>query len=239
MPFPERWRRLLATRVPLFSSLSPAERLRFEDLVKLFKAGKTWEGPGGSELDDDVAVTVAGHAVVLVLGLDLTWFRNVTSIIVHPSTVVRRGERSLGGGVVTESPAHLHGEEHLHGPVMLTWDAVLAATQAPVTGRNVVHHELAHKLDMLDGFVDGVPPVGGRQATRRFAEVTAELYQAIIDGAHTVLDPYAATNRAEFFAVSTEAFFARPGLLEAAHPVLYEALRGFYRWDPVGTSRTG
>jgi Mlc titration factor MtfA (ptsG expression regulator) len=233
-PFPDTWRALLSRRLPWWRRLDAGERRRMEGLIREFTAVKLWEGGGGFEPGDDVRVTIAAEACLLVLGLDLDHYRDVTSIIVYPSATLRTGERSLRPGIVTETPLTLRGEAMLHGPVLITWDDVVQSVRHPDRGHNVVHHEFAHKLDMRDGFADGIPAIGSRALRSRFDAVTAAEFRRLEDGetAH-LLDPYGATNRAEFFAVATEAFFDRPASLRDETPDLFEVLRDFYRQDPA------
>ena len=220
--------------MPAWSALNAVERSGLEDLVRHFLADKLWEGAAGLELTEDMEVTIAANACLLVLGLDLAHYRDVTSIIVYPTTATRWGERSVGGGMFTEAPSHLLGEARLHGPVMVAWDAVMASGRRSERGRNVVHHEFAHKLDMLDGFADGMPPVHDRMLRKRFMDVTVRAFEDLSQGiGRPFLAIYATTNRAEFFAVATEAFFNRPVVLRRDRPELYEVLRSYYRQDPA------
>ncbi len=231
--FPESWRHILSSRMPAWSTLEPDEQGRLEHLVGVFVADKLWEGVSGLDLTDEMRLTISGHACLLILELDLDHFRDVTSIIVYPTAPTRRGERSLGGGIMTEEPVHLLGEAMLHGPVMIAWDAVLRAGTAG-RARNVVHHEFAHKLDMLDGFADGVPPIRDRTLREQFAASVEHGYRELAAGlGRPFLDAYAATNRAEFFAVATEAFFGVPARLREGRPDLYRALGGYYGQDPA------
>jgi Mlc titration factor MtfA (ptsG expression regulator) len=234
-PFPDAWRALLAGRLPWWRRLDAGERRRMERLIREFDAVKLWEGGGGFEPREDVRVTIAAEACLLVLGLDLDHYRDVTSIIVYPTTALRTGVRSLRSGIVTETPLALRGEAMLHGPVLITWDDVVQSVRHPARGHNVVHHEFAHKLDMRDGFADGIPAIASRAQRDRFDAVTAAEFRRLEDGesAH-LLDPYGATNRAEFFAVATEAFFDRPALLRDELPDLFAVLRDYYRQDPAG-----
>jgi Mlc titration factor MtfA (ptsG expression regulator) len=135
----------------------------------------------------------------------------------------------------------LLGEAHQRGPVILTWDAVRRSGRDPELGHNVVYHEFAHKLDMLDGSVDGVPPLESREEYARWESVCKAEYarlQALSDaGKEGVLDPYGSTNEAEFFAVVTETFFDAPIALHEEHPALYEVLARFYRQDTAARQR--
>jgi len=234
-PFPEAWRRILEAKLPAWETLDPVERSRLEELVAGLLADKLWEGAAGLEPTEDIEVTIAGNACLLILELDLAHYRDVTSIIVYPATVTRRGEQAVGGGMFTEVPSHLSGEARLHGPIVLAWDAVLAGGGRFGRGRNVVQHEFAHKLDMLDGYADGMPPIYDRALRANFAEVTSHAFEDLAAGiGDPFLDGYATTNRAEFFAVATEAFFNSPVRLRKDRADLYDVMRSYYRQDPAG-----
>ena len=242
-PFPQGWRALLTDRMAHWCFLDDAERERLEGLIKVFLVDKAFEGAGGMKVAEDVRVTIAAQACLLVLGLDDGYYRDVHSIIVYPSTVVRRGPQvsAVLPGAVTEEPAMLAGEARLHGPMVIVWDRALAQARAPGRGHNVVYHEFAHKIDMADGAADGTPPWLDRPARRRLADVLARefalLRESAAAGHPILLDTYGAQNATEFFAVATEAFFDMPVSLQAQHPELYEVLAGFYRQDPAARVR--
>ncbi|HEX6569654.1 MAG TPA: M90 family metallopeptidase, partial [Acidimicrobiales bacterium] len=166
--------------------------------------------------------------------------RDVTAIVVHPTTVTLRGERAgPAPGVVTDSPVAITGQTGARrGPVVIAWDAARAGARHPERGYNVVLHEFAHKLDMLDGLVDGTPPLPDPAARRRWVDVcTAEYHLLRAGGGGDLLRPYAGVSPGEFFAVATEVFFDRPVELEADKPRLYDVLRAFYRQDPAARAR--
>lgn len=242
-PFAPEWRALLADRVAHWCFLDDVERERLEALIKAFLVDKAFEGAGGMKLSEDVRVTIAAQACLLVLGLDHDYYRDVHSIIVYPSTVVRRGPQASAvlGGAVTEDPAFLAGEARLHGPMVIVWDQALAQARYPGRGHNVVYHEFAHKIDMADGAADGTPPWQDRSARARMGVVLAREFSALrqraADGFPDLLDTYGAVSAVEFFAVATEAFFDMPVSLQAQHPELYEVLAGFFRQDPAGRVR--
>ncbi len=237
-PFPPHWDAIIDEHVAIARRLDPERRARLRELVQVFVAEKHWEGAGGLEIDDEVKVTIAAQACILILEREAELYRDVDSIIVYPSTV-RTAPRPLSffeqPRVMERHGAWIHGEAMLGGPVVLAWDAVLAGGHE-ITSGNVVFHELAHKLDMANGAVDGTPPLPDRKARRRWAEVCSAAYrrhrEAVERGQPTLMDSYGATNEAEFFAVATETFFCRPAALALEHPQLYEALAGFYRIAP-------
>jgi Mlc titration factor MtfA (ptsG expression regulator) len=241
-PFPEHWNRILSENIAHVRYLDPEELQRLRELVQVFVAEKHWAGCGGLELDDEIRVTIAGQACLLILGLDHDLYRAVETILVYPSAVVpKRAEEPMFAAPVVVNPVvPLIGEAHQRGPIILTWDAVLRGARHP-DGHNVVYHEFAHKLDMAGGGIDGVPPLHSREeyehwvevCTREYEELRARLHR----GVRSLLDPYATKNPGEFFAVVTEFFFERPRELAHAHPDLYEVLRAFYRQDPAVRER--
>lgn len=238
-PFPDAWNAILERNVAHWRLLSPAERAELRSLVQVFVAEKYWEGCGGLELTDEIRVTIAGLACLLVLGLEHTLYSNVETILVYPSTVIAPGQRSaIAAGITLEEPAvPIYGQSILRGPVVLVWDAVLRGAIHPERGHNVVYHEFAHKLDMLDGCVDGTPPLAERAQYLRWVKVCTheyeELRRRVAKGEHTFLDAYGGTSPGEFFAVITEYFFDKPLQMRRHHPELYSLLQEFYRQDPA------
>lgn len=230
---------MLTDRVAHWCYLDDAERARLEDLIKVFLVDKDFEGAGGLTVAEDVKVTIAAQACLLLLGLDRDYYRDVHSIIVYPSAVLRRGPHgsALLPGAVSEGAVPLAGEARLHGPVLIIWDQALAQARHPERGHNVVYHEFAHKIDMADGSADGAPPQPDRSSYRRAVQVLSREFEALRrqteEGKPTLLDAYGTVNPAEFFAVATEYFFDRPVPLQRQHPELYEVLADFYHQDPA------
>ena len=241
-PFPDAWRAHLDANMAHFRHLEPSEAERLCQLVQVFVAEKHWEGCGGLELTDEIRVTIAGQACLLVLGLDHVFYRDVETILVYPSTVVpkRAEEPMFALPVVVRDVVPVIGEAHRRGPVVLTWDAVRRGGRHPERGHNVVYHEFAHKLDMLNGAVDGVPPLS-RKEYKRWVEVCQREYDALREqfeaGVETFLDPYGRTNPGEFFAVATEYFFDKALEMAQKHAALYDVLRAFYRQDTAQRER--
>jgi MtfA peptidase len=243
VPFPPAWQRVLERNMVHFGYLDESERARLRQLVQVFIAEKDWEGCNGLVLTDEIRVTIAGQACLLVLNLEHELYGNVETILVYPSTFIpRRVEDPIFAtpGVVAPMLPSL-GEAHRRGPVILTWDAVRRSGRHPELGHNVVYHEFAHKLDMLDGAVDGVPPLDNRAEYERWERVCKAEYErlrALSDaGREGVLDPYGSTDPVEFFAVVTEAFFDVPLELAAEYPELYEVVSAFYRQDTAARER--
>lgn len=203
-----------------------------ETLVRTLR----WEAAQGFELTDTIRATIAAHAALLTLELGLDCYRNVSSVIVHPSTIELTGEHSVGGGLMSDHPQELLGETQHHGPLLIAWDTAAAQARHPERGHNVVFHEFAHQLDMLDGWVDGTPPLPDDAARRRWIDVCTDSFDRLRNGdtAHGVLDGYGAVDPGEFFAVVTEVFFAHPTALARVRPELFDVLADFYRQRPPG-----
>ena len=232
-PFPAPWLPYLRDRVPLYTLLTQAEQAKLRDDLRVFTAKHPWEGCGGLNVTDEMKVTIAAQACLLILNIEHDYFSRVPSILVYPSGYSAPAKRLNPDGTIGHGPGRL-GEAWYRGPVILAWDAVL---QSGRDGQNVVLHEFAHQLDFLDGYADGTPPLPSREAYRRWHEVMAAEYDRLVcESAHgraRVLDAYGATNPAEFFAVATEAFFEKPLPLRDRHPALYAVLRDYYRQDPA------
>ncbi|HEV3262469.1 MAG TPA: M90 family metallopeptidase [Gemmataceae bacterium] len=235
-PFPDGWLEYLRRNVTHYAYLSEAEQARLRDDLRIFIAEKNWEGCGGLQMTDEIKVTIAAQACLLVLGTEHNYYDRVKSILVYPRGYQAAAEDPLGGGVIVEPGRVWLGEAHYRGPVILSWADVLAESRHPRRG-NTVFHEFAHQLDFLNGSIDGTPPLRDAAEYRRWREVmTAEFNRLRNDAdAHrpTLLDPYGATNETEFFAVATECFFEQPVELARQHPRLYELLRDYYHQDPA------
>jgi hypothetical protein len=215
--------------------LDDDERDVLTERMDLLLRTREWEAAQGFELTDRIRVVIAAQASLLILGLDDEVYDGVGSIIVHPTTMrVNRTTAGPAEGTVACGSVALLGETVYDGPVVLAWDSASFAARHPERGSDVVLHEFAHKLDMLDGVVDGTPPLLGDQATLdRWVEVCTDLYERVVEDGDDVIDDYAATNAGEFFAVATEAFFTRSDALRDLHPDLYDLLVTVYRQDPA------
>jgi Mlc titration factor MtfA (ptsG expression regulator) len=232
-PFPETWLGYLRKNVAHYDYLTAAEQAKLRDDLRVFVAEKNWEGCGGLRMTDEIKVTIAAQACLLVLALEHNYYDRVLSVLVYPHGY-------LGGG--DGEGGHFRGEGRLgeawyRGPVVLAWDHVRYEGRHPREGHNVVYHEFAHQLDMLDGVINGTPPLAGKEQAKRWHEVMTAEYQRLVSasehGRATLLDHYGATNEGEFFAVCTECFFDRPVEMRRQHPQLYDLLREYYRQDPA------
>lgn len=239
-PFPPLWEDILRRNVGHYCILDDAERAQLRALIQVFISEKNWQGGGGLELTDEIGVTISAQACLLLMGLPHNYYKNVESIIVYPSTVVpppRKPGFFENSFAPVELPQPIIGQAFLRGPVIIVWDAALSGGRHPESGHNVVYHEFAHKLDMLDGSVNGTPPLRDRAEYRDWALICSREYsglkQSIEKGKKSFLNSYGATNEAEFFAVATEQFFDQPRLMIKHVPDLYRVLQEYYCQNPA------
>jgi len=237
-PFPDAWEDILEENVAAYELLDDDEQARLRDLVQVFIAEKNWEGCGGLELDDEMRVTIAGAGCLLLMGRDHDLFNEVESILVYPTAVLAR-EQPRGvfesGARVMDGDKPVLGLAVRGGAVVLAWDSALRGARHPEDGHNVVIHELAHKIDFLDGAADGTPMLETSAERRAWADAFGPAFlahkQRAERGKRSFLDDYAITNEAEYFAVATEAFFEKPRALERELPEVYQQLASFYALD--------
>lgn len=244
-PLSSQWQRWIAAAVPHYTRFSPELRLRLEQGLKVFMAEKRFYGCDGMELKDQHRVTIAAQACLLVINRTVDEFSAVQAILLYPSAFrvpapsgSGPGSFGIGGEDIVSEHDSVHlGESWGEGRIILSWDdieAEIAQRQAgqPVQS-NVVLHEFAHQLDQAEGV--SVAMSGGKNPSARvLARAYHELQQAAEQGAHTLLDPYGATDPAEFVAVATETFFEEPLALRDADPELYDVLMRLYRLDLAG-----
>ncbi len=224
-------------RYPFIARRSAADRAELRRLATLFLARKEFSGAGGFVVDDDTAVAVAAQACLPVLRLGLGAYDGFVGIVIHPAQVVARREVTDDAGVVHRYDEVLAGEAMAGGPMMLSWADVDAAGDTAADAYNVVIHEFAHVIDMLDGDADGVPPLPDAKALARWHDVFDYEYDRFCErvacGHDTAVDPYGAEAPGEFFAVASEVFFVNPQALEREQPALYRLFVDFYRQDPA------
>jgi Mlc titration factor MtfA (ptsG expression regulator) len=228
--------RLVRRWLPAFGQLDVHDRATLVEFTDVLVHELRWEASKGFALDDDMRVAIAAHASLLVLRLDdgLQSYIGITSVIVHPTIIEIRGITHVGGGIVTTSSGPLIGEAHHAGPVLVSWDAAAEHARHPERGENVLFHEFAHRLDMIDGLSDGTPPFADPEALARWVDVCTRSLRSLREASEpSVLRSYGALNPAEFFAVATEVFFTRGSALREENPSLYDVLRTYYGQDPA------
>ncbi len=236
-PFPAAWRTIVEQRFPLFARLAPADQAELLGHIQVFLHEKKFEGCGGLTITDEIRLTIAAQACLLLLHREPHYYPRLVSILVYPHPYVARGTQRLPGGIVDESESGRLGESWVEDIVVLAWDAVRAGASDANDGHNVVLHEFAHQLDQEDGTSNGAPILEHRSQYVAWARILGDEFAALQSAAErgraTDLDAYGATNPAEFFAVVSEAFFERPASLKKKHPALYAELQLFYCQDPL------
>jgi Mlc titration factor MtfA (ptsG expression regulator)/Flp pilus assembly protein TadD len=233
-PLPDEWRKLIERNVAAYSLLPEEQQRRLVDAARIMIEERQFEGCRGLVMTDEVRLTIAAQAALLLLGEEGYYFDRVPSVLVYPSAYVR--EHSLGWQGPVDAEAELLGESWHRGSIILSWPAVLSGGRDPHDGQNLVLHEFAHHLDGLDGEMGGTPPLPTAAAHRHWREVFDREYATLCDdvalGRETLLDSYGTTSQAELFAVATECFFEQPVEMRERHAELFGCLRNFYRLDP-------
>jgi len=237
-PFPKEWLAFIQRHVGFFRRLSASDRAELLGHVQIFLAEKRFEGCGGFTITDEVRVTVAAQACLLLLHRKTDYFPELLTIIVYPLTYMVEEKRQVGEHLWEEGTVSRLGETGRRmGSLVLSWDAVKYGAADPSDGKNVVLHEFTHQLDFENHAADGMPGLATREQQLAWAAVMrsefASLRAADESGIPTLLDTYGAKDPAEFFAVSVEAFFELPRALRARYPKLYEQLRNYFQQDPV------
>lgn len=239
---PEDWERIAAAQLGAWVGFHADEREELGAIADWLLRHKNWEAAHGFALDDDMRTVIAVEAALLVLALGADYYREVSAIVVYPSTIMSRGVYAGPvRGTVTDGVVPVYGQAHdRRGAILIAWDEAVLAARNPGRGRNVVFHEFAHKLDMLDDVSDGTPPLETKEALARWVAVCTHAYTALRDGIpRPPLDFYGGVSPAEFFAVATETFFDAPIALEEHEPDVFTVLRDFYRQDPAERLRRG
>ncbi len=249
--------------LPFLGRLTIAERSRLRELAAQLLADKQMSAAAGLELTSAMQVNIAVQACLPVLNLGLDWYRGWKSIVVYPSEFLVPRSVTDDDGVVHEYVEPIAGEAWDGGPLVLSWEDAQQSASGAGAAYSVVIHEFVHKIDLLDGDADGVPPLGATHKPLTLDRWRSVLHQAfdrfsaeieLIDAdlpydfdpesdaydhlyAHLPIDPYGAHDEAEFFAVSSEAFFVEPGRLQSAFPEWHELLAQFFLQDPLAAAR--
>ena len=234
--FPPEFIPILQSNVPVYRRLPDELRAQLHGHIQVLLAEKHFEGCNGLEITDEVRVTIAGEAALLLLNRETKYYPELLTVLVYPDVFYAEVEDNEGH-IVSEYKEDRSGESWDMGVIILSWKDAVEHASTGRAGYNVVLHEFAHYLDMEDETMDGAPGLGSPRAYREWSRVFWEEYdrlRAMLGaGQPTFLDPYAASAPAEFFAVVTEAFFEKPRELELQHAGLYEQLRRYYRVDPA------
>lgn len=236
-PFPAAWREILRQRMPAFARLPADVQLQLKKHAQVLLAEKPFIGCGGLTVSDEMRVLVATQAALLLLNRRAGYFPKLRQVLVYPGAFVVDRTATDAAGLARDERRALAGESWQQGQVILSWDDVLAGAADPDDGHNVVIHEFAHQLDQESGRANGAPFLGRRERYARWSAVLGAefnaLQQRLARDEPGLIEPYAATDPAEFFAVVSELFFERAAALAAAHPALYGELSRYYQAHPL------
>jgi Mlc titration factor MtfA (ptsG expression regulator) len=227
---------IIERNVDQYRGMPAPLRQQLERLVKQFLHQKRFVGCAGLELTEEMRVTIAAQACLLLLNRPSRVYPGLHTVLVYPGAFLVPRREQDAAGVVTETRQDLLGESWGDGRVVLSWEHVRRAGLEPEGTHNVVLHEFAHQLDSESGSNNGAPWLGSPERYRSWSETLSRDFELLRRdawfGYRDVLDPYGATNPAEFFAVATESFFEQPHALASRHPALYAEFQAYYRVDP-------
>jgi hypothetical protein len=236
IPFPLKWEGILNRNVALYRYLPDSLKKQLQGHIQVFLGEKIFEGCGGLKITDEIRVTIAAQACILLLNRKPTYYPKLYTILVYPGAYVGK-KVTVIGMLHTEEMTVRGGESWPRGEVVLAWDYVRQHAIDLADGYNVVLHEFAHQLDQEDGSADGAPILEKQSSYKTWARVLSKEYQDLkrraLSGRKDIMDAYGATNPAEFFAVATETFFERPKQMKLTHPELYNELKSYYGLDPL------
>lgn len=236
-PLPRAWWEAIDRHAPAVACLTPEERRRLGEIVRVLLDEKYFEGCQGLEVTDEMRVVIAAQAALPVLNRPAWDYPGLRSILIYPTAYrVRTRDEEGPAGIVTEENEVRLGEAWAEGSLVLSWEDILEDGANPDDGWNTIIHEFAHLIDGYSGDIDGLPPLAGAD-TKAWSGIVNEAYERhtkeVDAGRPTLIDAYGATDPAEFFAVVTELFFERPLVMRDEHPDLYEQFALFYAQDPA------
>jgi Mlc titration factor MtfA (ptsG expression regulator) len=236
-PFPAAWREALKQRVPYVRLLPADLQLQLKQHIQVFLAEKAFIGCNGQQITDEVRVTVAAHACLLILNRPSHYYPKLRQILVYPDSFVVERDQIDPIGLTHRARQVLSGESWSEGQVILSWQDTLDGAAVVDDGQNVAIHEFAHQLDQETGSANGAPTLARRTQAKRWASVLGEEFATLqartARGETSLFSDYGATDPGEFFAVISEVFFEQPAPMADAHPHLYRELCQFYRLDPL------
>lgn len=236
-PFPPAWSRILRAYVPYFRRLPADLQIQLKQHMQVFIAEKAFVGCNGLVVTDAMRVCIAASACLLILNRRTDYYPGLRQILLYPGAFIVNKSSTDEAGVLHRERQVLAGESWTEGQVILSWQDILEDSAAIDDGYNVVIHEFAHQLDQQSGYANGAPQLAEHAGYERWSRIFNEEFERLRErtrsGQPSLLDEYAATDPAEFFAVVSEIFFEQPRALAAQHPALYEELSRFYCVDPL------
>ena len=235
LPYNE-WHNVI-NNIALLNNLSSTEKVRLRQLTGLFLARKTMVGVRGIELTRVMQITIAAQACLPILNLGLEAYNGWVELVIYPGAFKVNRNFTDANGLVHQENQDLSGESWERGPLILSWDSIEQESRQLIPGHNVIIHEFAHKLDMLNGRANGMPPLHPNMPIETWTRTLSQAFETLnknLDHFHySYINPYASTNPAEFFAVISEYFFTAPNILHKHCPQVYTQLKQYYRQDTL------
>jgi len=236
-PFKKEWRRIIQKRMPYFRKMPSDLQLQLKQHIQVFLSEKEFVGCNGVIINDEIRVTIAAQACLLLLNRKTDIYPKLKTILVYPGAFIKQHDSQLADGTVQSQSSVLLGESWDFGKVVLSWEDTLEGARVPNDGRNVVIHEFAHQLDQENGAANGAPILGKEQNYKCWSDVFSEQFERLRQqarvGEPSLFDFYGATNPAEFFAVASEVFFEQAEQFHFEYPKLYRQLSQYYQVDPL------
>lgn len=236
-PFKKEWRKIIQQRMPYFRKMPADLQLQLKRHIQVFLAEKSFIGCNGVEITDEIKITVAAQACLLLLNRKTDFYPKLHTILVYPRAFIKENQSMHADGVLHTKKTVLAGESWDFGKVVLSWQDTLEGAKIPDDGRNVVIHEFAHQLDQENGKANGAPILDKGQSYKCWSDVFSlqfeKLKRQAKSGKPSLFDYYGATEPAEFFAVASEVFFEQAQQFHSEFPMLYRQLKQYYQVDPL------
>jgi len=237
LPFEKSWRKIIQNRMPYFKTMPTHLQLQLKQHINVFLSEKKFIGLQGIIINDEIKVTIAAQACLLLLNRKTDYYPKLKTVLVYPRAFVKQHQVTNFDGVQFTQNSTLAGESWGTGRIVLSWQDTLKGAHLPDDGHNVVIHEFAHQLDQEDGIANGAPILGKGQNYVDWADIFNTQFKQLQShaqhGTESIFDYYGATNPAEFFAVASEVFFEKSLALRHQHPKLYQQLSLYYKVDPT------
>jgi len=237
LPFKKEWRKIIQQRIPYFRQMPADLQLQLKQHIQVFLAEKAFIGCNGVKITDEIRITVAAQACLLLLNRKTDYYPKLRTILIYPRAFIKDQQSMNADGVQHSQKMTLAGESWDFGKVVLSWQDTIAGAKIPDDGRNVVIHEFSHQLDQENGSANGAPLLDKGQSYQCWSAVFSAQFEQLKIQAKTaapsLFDYYGATNPAEFFAVASEVFFEQAQQLYFEYPMLYRQLKQYYQVDPI------
>lgn len=237
MPFKKRWRKIIQKRMPYFKQMPTDLQLQLKQHIQVFLAEKNFIGCNGVKITDEIKITIAAQACLLLLNRKTDYYPKLKTILVYPGAFLKEQQKQNPDGVQFTQKVALSGESWDFGKIVLSWEDTLHGAHLPDDGHNVVIHEFAHQLDQENGTANGAPILGKGQSYKCWSKVFSAQFDLLKEqataGVPSLFNYYGATNPAEFFAVASEVFFEQSNKFNREYPTLYKQLKQYYKVDPV------